>query len=89
MTNGIVIFLVDVFKRAEVFQRAADGFGEVLLAHEHPKALHATLRASLHFDGEEVHILYSEVVNLCDALTRLLPIIHAGTLYGGSVTHHL
>ena len=47
MTNGITIFLVDVFQRAEVFQRAADGFGEVLLAHEHPETLHAALRAYL------------------------------------------
>ena len=48
MTNGIIIFLVDVFQRSEVFQRAADGFGEVLLAHEHSETLHAALRAYLY-----------------------------------------
>ena len=52
MAYGIIIFLVNVFERAKVFQRAADGFGEVLLAHEHPKALHAALRACLYLDGE-------------------------------------
>ena len=83
MTNGIVIFLVDIFKRAEVFQRAADGFGEVLLAHEHPEALHATLRPCLHLNGEDMHVLNGEVVYFGDALARLLPIIHAGALYGG------
>ena len=63
MTNGIAIFLVDIFERTEVFQRAADGFGEVLLAHEHPEALHAALRACLHLDGEDVHVLNGEVVD--------------------------
>ena len=71
MTNGIVIFLVDIFKRAEVFQRAADGLSEVLLAHEYPEALHAALRACLHLDGEDMHVLNGEVVDFDDALAHL------------------
>ena len=71
MTNGIVIFLVDVIKRTEVFQRAADSFGEVLLTHKHPEALHAALRACLHLDGEDMHVLDGEVVDFGDALAHL------------------
>ena len=87
MAHGIVIFLVDIFERAEILKRAADGFGEVLLAHEHPEALHAALRASLHLDGEDVHVLNGEVVDFGDALARLFPIMHPRTLDGGLVAH--
>ena len=83
MTNGIVIFLVDIFKRAEVFQRAADGFGEVLLAHEHPEALHAALCACLHLDGKDVHVLDGEVVDFGQRVFCLAcPIEHFMTKMG-------
>ena len=63
MTDGIIIFLVDVFQRSEVFQRTTDGFSELLLAHEYPEALHTALCACLHLDGEDVHVLNGEVVD--------------------------
>ena len=71
MTYGLIIFLIDVFKRNEVFQRTADGFCEVLLTYEHPEARHAALRACLHLDGEDVHVLNGEVVDFGDALAHL------------------
>ena len=71
MTNSIIIFLVDVIERAEVSQLAAAGLGAVLLAHEHPQALHAALCACLHLDGKDVHVLNGEVVDFGDALAYL------------------
>ena len=88
MTDGIIIFLVDVFQRSEVFQRAADGFGEMLLAHEYPEALHTALCACLHLDRENVHVLNGEVVDFGNALACLFPVIHEGALDGSRIAHH-
>ena len=77
MTDGIIIILVDVFKRSEVFQRTTDGFGEVLLTHEYPEALHTALCACLHLDREDVHVLNGEVVDFSQRVFCLAsPIEH-------------
>ena len=63
MAHGVIILFIHVFKRTEVFQRVADGFGEVFLTHEHPEALYAALCAGLHLDGEDLHVQNGEVVD--------------------------
>ena len=88
MPNGMISFLVDVFQQPEIFQRAADGLGEVLFTHEYPEAFHAALRACLHFDGEDVHVLDGEVVDFSNALACLFPVIHARVLDGSLIAHH-
>ena len=67
---------VCALQKGEVFERAADGEGEVFLLHEVMETFHLATGAGFALYGQDFEVADGEVIDLgTGALGRILPIV--------------
>ena len=68
--------VVETFQEGEVFERAADGLGEVFLLHEIMEAFHLATGARFALYGQDFEVADGKVIDLgTSALGCILPIV--------------